>query len=173
MPAVKSIDAEAAKALPGVIAVLTADDLRPLGLHWMPTLAGDKQMVLADGKVLYQGQEVAFVIAENRYIAADAIELVEVEYEELPVVTDPFKALEPDAPVLREDLAGKTEGAHGARRHHNHIFTWEQGDKAATEAVLAPRPTSWPRRWSTTTAPTPARSRPAAAWRRWTRSTAS
>src|SRR5512133_1547818 len=58
---VKSIDATAAKALPGVVAVLTADDLRPLGLHWMPTLAGDKQMVLADGKVLYQGQEVAFV----------------------------------------------------------------------------------------------------------------
>ena len=133
---VVSINAETAKALPGVIAVLTAEDLRPLGLHWMPTLAGDKQMVLADGKVLYQGQEVAFVIAENRYVAADAVELVEVEYEELPVVLDPFKALAPDAPVLREDLAGVTEGVHGPRRHHNHIFTWEQGDKAATEAVL-------------------------------------
>ncbi|MEZ5905329.1 MAG: aerobic carbon-monoxide dehydrogenase large subunit [Geminicoccaceae bacterium] len=134
---VKSIDAEAAKALPGVVAVLTADDLRPLNLHWMPTLAGDKQMVLADGKVLYQGQEVAFVIAENRYIAADAVDLVEVEYEALPVVTDPFKALADDAPVLREDIADQKEGAHGPRRHPNHIFTWEQGDKAATEAVLA------------------------------------
>jgi carbon-monoxide dehydrogenase large subunit len=134
---VKSIDAEAAKALPGVVAVLTADDLRPLNLHWMPTLAGDKQMVLADGKVLYQGQEVAFVIAENRYIAADAVDLVEVEYEALPVVTDPFEALADDAPVLREDIADQKEGAHGPRRHPNHIFTWEQGDKAATEAVLA------------------------------------
>jgi carbon-monoxide dehydrogenase large subunit len=134
---VKSIDAAAARALPGVVAVLTADELRPLGLHWMPTLAGDKQMVLADGKVLFQGQEVAFVVAEDRYVAADAIELVEVDYEELPVVVDPFAALAPDAPVLREDLAGKTEGAHGARRHHNHVFTWEQGDRAATEAVLA------------------------------------
>ncbi|KNX43122.1 Carbon monoxide dehydrogenase large chain [Roseovarius tolerans] len=134
---VTRIDAEAAKAVPGVIAVLTAADLEPLGLHWMPTLAGDKQMVLADGKVLYQGQEVAFVVAEDRYIAADAVELVEVEYEELPVVVDPFKALEPDAPVLREDLEGQTEGAHGPRRHHNHIFTWEQGDKDATEAVLS------------------------------------
>ncbi len=133
---VTSIDAEAAKALPGVIAVLTVDDLRPLNLHWMPTLAGDKQMVLADGKVLYQGQEVAFVIAEDRYIAADAIELVEVEYEELPVVTDPFKALADDAPVLREDIKDQMEGAHGPRRHPNHIFTWEQGDKAGTEAVL-------------------------------------
>ena len=53
---VKGINKEAALQVPGVLAVLTADDLRPLGLHWMPTLAGDKQMVLADGKVLFQGQ---------------------------------------------------------------------------------------------------------------------
>jgi carbon-monoxide dehydrogenase large subunit len=134
---IKSIEQGGALAVPGVIAVLTAKDLEPLGLHWMPTLAGDKQMVLADGKVLFQGQEVAFVVAEDRYAAADAVELVEVDYEDLPVVTDPFKALAPDAPVLREDLAGKTEGAHGPRRHHNHIFLWEQGDKAATEEVIA------------------------------------
>lgn len=133
---VKSIDIEKAMALPGVIAVLTAKDLEPLNLHWMPTLAGDKQMVLADGKVLFQGQEVAFVIAEDRYINADAIELVEVEYEELPVITDPFKALEPDAVVLREDLEGQTSGAHGERKHHNHIFLWEAGDKEAAEQVV-------------------------------------
>ncbi|MEM1383656.1 MAG: aerobic carbon-monoxide dehydrogenase large subunit [Pseudomonadota bacterium] len=134
---VVSVDKSAALALPGVVAVLTAEDLAPLGLHWMPTLAGDKQMVLADGKVLFQGQEVAFVVAEDRYVAADAVELVEVDYDDLPVVIDPFEAENPDAPVLREDLAGKTEGAHGPRRHHNHIFTWEQGDKDSTEAVIA------------------------------------
>jgi carbon-monoxide dehydrogenase large subunit len=134
---IKSINAEAALALPGVIAVLTAKDLEPLGLHWMPTLAGDKQMVLADGKVLFQGQEVAFVVASDRYVAADAIELVEVEYDDLPVITDPFKALEDGATVLREDIADKKEGAHGPRRHHNHIFLWEEGDKAATEAVVS------------------------------------
>ncbi len=133
---IKSVNKEAALALPGVVAVLTAEDLAPLGLHWMPTLAGDRQMVLADGKVLFQGQEVAFVVARDRYVAADAVELVEVEYEELPVVTDPFKALAPDAPVLREDLAGKTEGAHGPRKHHNHIFTWEVGDHDATSQAL-------------------------------------
>ncbi len=133
---VKSINADAAKALPGVIAVLTAADLAPLGLHWMPTLAGDKQMVLADGKVLFQGQEVAFVVAKDRYICADAIELVEVDYEELPVIVDPFAALAPDAVVLREDLAGQTSGAHGPRRHHNHIFLWETGDKEATEQAI-------------------------------------
>ena len=134
---VKSINIEKAMALPGVIAVLTAKDLEPLGLHWMPTLAGDKQMVLADGKVLFQGQEVAFVIAEDRYINADAIELVEVEYDELPVLIDANAAMAPDAPVLREDLAGQTSGAHGARKHHNHIFLWEVGDEAATDEVIA------------------------------------
>ena len=103
---VKSINIDKAMALPGVIAVLTAKDLEPLGLHWMPTLAGDKQMVLADGKVLFQGQEVAFVVAEDRYINADAIDLVEVEYEELPVLIDANAAMAADAPVLREDLEG-------------------------------------------------------------------
>ena len=132
---VKSINTDAAMALDGVVAVLTAADLEPLGLHWMPTLAGDKQMVLADGKVLFQGQEVAYVVAKDRYVAADAVELVEVEYQELPVLTDPFEALQSDV-VLREDLEGQTEGAHGPRKHHNHIFTWEAGDQAATEQVL-------------------------------------
>ncbi len=133
---VVSINTKEALKVPGVLAVLTAKDLEPLGLHWMPTLAGDKQMVLADGKVLFQGQEVACVVATGRYAAAHGVEAVEVEYEELPVLTDPFEALKSDV-VLREDLAGQTEGAHGPRKHHNHIFTWEQGDKDATEQVLA------------------------------------
>ncbi|MFN5447025.1 MAG: aerobic carbon-monoxide dehydrogenase large subunit [bacterium] len=137
---IKKINKEKALAIPGVIAVLTADDLKPLKLHWMPTLAGDVAAVLADEKVHFQMQEVAVVIAEDRYIAADAVEAVEVEYEELPVVIDPFKALEKDAPVLREDLAGKTEGAHGKRYHHNHIFTWDAGDKEATDAAFKNAP---------------------------------
>jgi carbon-monoxide dehydrogenase large subunit len=132
---VRSIDAEAAKAVPGVVAVLTAADLAPLNLHWMPTLAGDRQMVLADGKVLFQGQEVAFVVAKDRYALADAIEKVEVDYEDLPVIVDPFQALEPGATVLREDLTELT-GAHGPRHGPNHIFRWEAGDQAATEQVI-------------------------------------
>ena len=134
---VKSIKTEAALAIPGVHAVITAADLEPLKLHWMPTLAGDVQMVLADGKVLFQGQEVAFVVADNRYAADDGIKAVEVEYEELPVIVDPFKAEIDGAPILREDIADKKEGAHGPRRHPNHIFTWEAGDREATESVLA------------------------------------
>ena len=134
---VKAINTEKALALPGVHAVLTAADLEPLGLHWMPTLAGDKQMVLADGKVLFQGQEVAFVVADDRYAASDGVAAVEVEYEELSVLVDPFKAETDDAPVLREDIADQKEGAHGPRRHPNHIFTWDVGDKAATDQAFA------------------------------------
>ena len=133
---IKSIGKDAALAVPGVLAVLTAADLKPLNLHYMPTLAGDVQAVLADEKVLFQGQEVAFVIAENRYAAADGVELIEVDYEPLDALVDPFKAMDPGAPVLREDIKDKKEGAHGPRRHHNHIFTWEVGDAAATDKAL-------------------------------------
>ena len=133
---IKSINCDAARALPGVAAVLTAADLKPLNLHYMPTLAGDVQAVLADEKVLFQGQEVAFVVAADRYIAADAVDLVEVEYEPLPCVIDPFAAMATDAPVLREDLKDKMEGAHGTRRHANHIFNWQSGDEAATDKAV-------------------------------------
>src|SRR5579863_3931084 len=124
---IKSINTEKAKALPGVLAVITGEDLAKANLAWMPTLFFDKQMVLATGKVLFQSQEVAFVVAEDPYIAADAAELVEVEYEELPVLVDPHKALEPGAPLLREDRDQKD----------NHIFHWEIGDKSATDKVFA------------------------------------
>jgi len=134
---IKSINAEAALAIPGVKAVLTAADLKPLNLHYMPTLAGDVQAVLADEKVLFQNQEVAFVVATDRYAAADAVELVEVEYEGLPALTDPRKAMNDDAPVLREDIADKMEGAHGARKHKNHIFYWDAGDQAGTDQAMA------------------------------------
>lgn len=126
------IDTSRALAHPGVHAVLTAEDLKPLKLHWMPTLAGDVQAVLADGKVSFQNQEVAFVVADDRYVAADAAELVDVEYEELPPVVDALHALDPDAPVIREDIRDRDTGAHGPRRHPNHIFTWTIGDKDNT-----------------------------------------
>jgi aerobic carbon-monoxide dehydrogenase large subunit len=126
----KSVNTEKAKALPGVLAVITGEDLAKAGLAWMPTLSGDKQMVLATGKVLFQAQEVAFVVAEDRYIAADAAELVEVEYEELPVLVDPKKATDPGSPILREDREEKT----------NHIFHWEVGDRASTDKNFSTAP---------------------------------
>jgi carbon-monoxide dehydrogenase large subunit len=122
----KSINTEKAKQLPGVLAVITGEDLAKSNLAWMPTLFFDKQMVLATGKVLFQSQEVAFVVAEDRYIAADAAELVEVDYEELPVLINPHKALDPSAPILREDREEKS----------NHIFHWEVGDREATDKAI-------------------------------------
>jgi carbon-monoxide dehydrogenase large subunit len=133
---IKSINKERALELPGVHAVLTAEDLKPLKLHWMPTLAGDVQAVLADEKVVFQNQEVAMVIADDRYIAADAVELVEVDYEELPVLVDPHRAMDPDAPVIREDLVGKDDAGQGKRIHDNHIFTWEAGNKEDTDRIF-------------------------------------
>src|SRR5258706_1284942 len=84
------IDASKALALPGVLAVITGEDLKKAGnLHWLPTLMSDTQMVLPIEKVVYYAQEVCAIIATERYIPADATELVEVEYEPLPAVVDP------------------------------------------------------------------------------------
>ncbi len=137
---IKAIRADKAKALAGVRAVLTAADLKPLNLHWMPTLAGDRQAVLADEKVHFQNQEVAFVVADDRYIAADGVQLVEVDYEALPALVDPKKAMAAGAPVLREDTVGKNDVGQGPRRHPNHIFTWEMGDKEATDKAFSAAP---------------------------------
>src|SRR5881396_3091062 len=71
---------------------ITGETLAKYNLHWMPTLMSDTQMVLPTEKVMYQAQEVAAVIATDRYVAADGVEAVEVDYEPLPVVVDPFKA---------------------------------------------------------------------------------
>src|SRR5512143_2237427 len=65
------IDSSKALAIPGVLAVITGKDLEPLKLAWMPTLMGDQQMVLPIDTVMYQSQEVAAVVATERYIAAD------------------------------------------------------------------------------------------------------
>src|SRR5215469_13069324 len=127
---ITGLHTEEAKKHPGVLAVITGQDLEKAGLAWMPTLFHDKQMVLATGKVLFQSQEVAFVVAEDRYTAADAAELIEVEYEDLPVLVDPHRALDADAPILREDREEKT----------NHIFHWEVGDRQATEQELQKAP---------------------------------
>src|SRR5712691_3349123 len=92
-----SIDTAAAEAHPSVEAVITGDMLAGRDLAWMPTLSADVQAVLATDKVRFQGQEVAFVVATDRYSARDAIELITVEYEPLPPVIDARAALDPDA----------------------------------------------------------------------------
>ena len=124
---IKSIDASRAWALPGVRLVLTGEMMATRNLAWMPTLSYDTQAVLATDKVRFQGQEVAFVVAEDRYSARDALELIEVEYDILDPVIDARTALDPEMPVIRDDLEGKTD---------NHCFDWETGDEAATNAVF-------------------------------------
>ncbi|HEX6800569.1 MAG TPA: aerobic carbon-monoxide dehydrogenase large subunit [Ktedonobacterales bacterium] len=123
---IKSIDTSKALAIPGVLAVITGKDLDAAGLAWMPTLMSDKQMVLPVDRVVYQAQEVAAVIATDRYTAADGAAAIEVEYEPLPPVVDPKKALEPDAPLVRPDREAKT----------NHIWHWEAGDQTSTDAAF-------------------------------------
>ena len=122
-----SIDTLAAQAHPKVLAVITGETLAARNLAWMTTLSGDTQAVLATDKVRFQGQEVAFVVAEDRYSARDALEMIDVEYEPLPAVVDARRALDAGAPVIRDDLAGRAD---------NHIFDWETGDAARTEQVF-------------------------------------
>ena len=121
------IDASEALATEGVLAVITGEDLKAAGnLHWMPTLMSDTQMVLPIEKVVYASQEVCAVIATSRYVAADAIEKVYVDYEPLDPVVDPFEAMR-DNVIVRDDKEKQT----------NHVWHWEAGDKAATEKVFA------------------------------------
>ena len=124
---INGIDDSEALAMDGVVAVIKGEDLKAAGnLHWMPTLMSDTQMVLPIDKVAYYAQEVCVVIATSRYVAADAIEKIRVDYEPLEAVVDPHAALE-DKVIVRDDKEEKT----------NHIWHWEAGDKEATDAAFA------------------------------------
>jgi xanthine dehydrogenase molybdenum-binding subunit len=115
----RQVDVSKAKALPGVVTVLTAAEIpgrKDCGVHeidW-PVLCYDK--------VRYVGDAIALVAAESEEIAAEALKLIEVEYEVLPVVTGPKEAARPDAPFLHENHE------HGNFLAHFHL---EQGDLAA------------------------------------------
>jgi carbon-monoxide dehydrogenase large subunit len=126
-----SIDVSKAQALEGVIAVYTgADfmDINPLPCAWQA--GGVKNnvntpRVLAVDKVTFTGAGVAVVVAENRYIAEDALNLIEVEWEPLPVVVDARKAVEAGAPQIHENAP------------NNIVLEWECGEQAAVDAALA------------------------------------
>src|SRR5207245_456648 len=108
---IKSVDVSAARALPGVVAVYVAADL-PFGQTDLPILIphpnlthGRTQRCLASQVVRYVGEAVAFVVAESRYVAEDAADLVEVEYEALPVVITP-EAAAAAAQLVHDDVPG-------------------------------------------------------------------
>jgi len=128
---IKSIDTSKAKAHPGVVAVFTGEDmldLNPLPCAWQAGRVKNNvntPRVLAVGEVHFAGDPVALVIAEDRYIARDACDLIEVEYEPLPVVVDAKKATEPGAPQLHENAP------------NNIVMEWEAGDKAKADAAIA------------------------------------
>ena len=124
---IKNIDASEALAMDGVLAVVTGKDLEQYNLHWMPTLMSDTQMVLPTDTVMYQAQEVAAIIATEKYIARDAREKVKVDYEVMKPVVDPFKALDSDAPLLRPDKEEQKD---------NHIWHWEVGQKDETDKIF-------------------------------------
>ena len=123
-----NIDKSAAEAHPKVIAVVTGADLAEHGLAWMPTLSNDVQAVLATDKVRFQHQEVAFVVAEDKYSARDALELIDVEYDFLDPVIDVRTSMDASTGIIRDDLEDKKD---------NHVFDWDAGDKEEFDAVWA------------------------------------
>ncbi len=126
---IKSIDTSKAKALPGVIAVFTGADTADLGnlpSGWNPP--GIKVPVnrcLQTDKVRHVGDRVAMVVAETAYIAADALDLIEVGYEPLPAVTDARQAADPSAPQLHDNVPNNTS------------YTWALGNKDETDKAFA------------------------------------
>ena len=125
---INGIDTAAASAVDGVVAVVTGELMAAHNLAWMPTLSGDTQAVLATDKVRYQGQEVAAVIATDPYVAADAAELVDVDYEMLDAIVNPQQSLAEGAVLIRDEKEGQTD---------NLVYEWETGDEAATAAAFA------------------------------------
>ena len=107
---INNIDTAAASDAPGVVAVYTSADtdgvLNPIPCAWIPPESDVKAVdhpALAKDVVRYQGDAVAVVVAENRYQAEDALELLTVDYDPLPVVVSPEAAMQPGAPQLHED----------------------------------------------------------------------
>ncbi|MBX3012705.1 MAG: xanthine dehydrogenase family protein molybdopterin-binding subunit [Caldilineaceae bacterium] len=127
----KGIDASAALAMPGVVAVFTGEDLAADGVGGLPcgfnppNIKTAPHPALAVGKVRYVGDGVAVVIAENRYVAQDAAEAVLVDYEPLPAVVDAKQAADPSAPQLHSEIPQNTS------------FHWALGDRAEIDRVLA------------------------------------
>jgi len=129
---INSINTIAAKASPGVVAVFTGADtdgvLSPIPCAWIPPDSDVKAVAhpaLAKDVVRYQGDAVAVIVAEDRYQAEDALELIDVDYSPLPVVVSPEAAMQPGAPQLHEDAP------------NNQAFHWvaEGGDSDAAFAA--------------------------------------
>jgi len=133
---IRHIDAAAARQSPGVLAVLTAEDVRDAGFATLPPLQpppgrGGQRVtmperpMLASGRVRFVGEAIALVIAETAALARDAAELIQIDFEDLPSVIGFAQALAPDAAVLHDNIPG------------NVCFEFEYGDEAKTTAAIA------------------------------------
>jgi aerobic carbon-monoxide dehydrogenase large subunit len=133
---IRSIDTSKAKAAPGVLAVLTGADWKASGFGDLPVPASMKRRdgsplyrppypALVKDRVRWVGDYVAFVVAETKHQAADAAELIEVDYEPLPAVVSTADAASPGAPLVYDDCKD------------NICFVHIDGDKAATDAAFA------------------------------------
>ena len=131
----RAIDADAARAMPGVLGIYTAEDLTAAGIGPMQAQAGKHkdgsptpkphQMALAQGRVRYVGDPVALVVAETRDAARDAAEAVFLDVDPLPAVTTARDAAEPGAPLLHDEAPG------------NVVLDFHYGDSAAVAAAFA------------------------------------
>jgi aerobic carbon-monoxide dehydrogenase large subunit len=130
----KSVSIEKARTMPGVAAVFTGEDLKHYrtpppqvkypgrgGVH----LKVPERPILARARVRYVGEEIALVVAASAAAAQDAVEAIEIDYDDLPVVVDGARALEPGAPLLHESVPA------------NLAFDYDYGDEAAAAAALA------------------------------------
>src|SRR5207248_647568 len=133
---IRSIDTSAAKAAPGVLAVLTGADWEASGWGDLPTASGNKRRdgspayrppypALVKDRVRWVGDYVAFVVAESAHHAADAAELIAVEYEPLPAIVSTEEAIKPGAPRVWD---GSSD---------NISFVYLEGDRTATDAAFA------------------------------------
>ena len=127
---IKSVNVDAAKALEGVVAVFTGKDLQESGVGSLPCgfnppdIKTPPHPVLAVDKVRHVGDGVAVVVAESSYVAYDALDLIEVDYEPLPPVIGAKAAMESGS-LVHDDVP------------NNHSFSWPLGDKAAVDKALA------------------------------------
>src|SRR5947208_2543423 len=109
---INGINTEAARKQPGVVAIYLAEDLKgvvgniPIAAPLPPHITNGmgRRGPLAEGKVRFYGDPVAVVIAENRYVARDALDLIDIDYEALPAIVDVEKAMQDGAPLLYEEF---------------------------------------------------------------------
>ena len=139
------IDTSKAEALPGVLAVMTGPEVaavtQPVGARAITRPA--YQHVMATGKVRYVGEPVAIVVAEDRYILEDALDLVEVDYEPLPVVVEIDDAMKDGAPLIFEE-AGSNILLHDTLTHGDIEGAFRQADVVVKEQFRVHRYSSTP-----------------------------